>query len=193
MMFIAQLISFISNPIFLAFPIPFLLVYHQTSDPYYAFKWMIFSMLFIMLVGVFVLYEVKRHVFSDIDVSKREQRPLLFIFVGFVAFLYLLSLYALDAPTSLYVAVGGILGSVVVLAFINKKIKASIHVATIASFLCVLSLLYGGVHVLWLLGIPLVAWSRITTKRHSIPETIVGCIMGIVLTLGVYMSVKLIV
>ncbi|MDP3941617.1 MAG: hypothetical protein Q8Q49_04905 [bacterium] len=188
---IAQIISFFSNPFFIALPIPFLLVYHETNNTLYAFKWMIFSMLFIVMVGLFVLYEVRRHAFSDIDVSHREQRPLFFAFVMFVSLLYLGSLFVLHGPIGLYVAVGGMLGSIIVLGLVNQRIKASMHVAGIAAFFTVLSLLYGGIHGFWLLMIPVVAWSRVKTKRHTVPEAVVGCVLGIVLTLLLYAGVEI--
>jgi hypothetical protein len=188
---LAQLISFFTNPFFIALPIPFLLVYHETNDTLLSFKWMVFSMLFIVMIGMFVLYEVRRHVFTDIDVSHREQRPIFFAFVTFIALLYLFSLFILHGPLGLYVAVGGILGGLLVLALVNQRIKASIHVASISSFFTVLAILYGGISMLWLLVIPIVAWSRIKTKRHTVSEAVVGCFLGIMLTLLVYAGVEI--
>ncbi|MBI2442459.1 MAG: hypothetical protein HYV40_00950 [Candidatus Levybacteria bacterium] len=188
---LAQVISLLTNPIIIAFPLPFLLVYHETRDVGYALMWMLFSMLFIMMVGFFVLYEVKRNVFSDIDVSKREQRPLFFVFVTFISILYLLSLYVLNGPTALFIAVGGILGSAIVLGLVNQRIKASLHVASISAFFTTLSLLYGGFSLLWLAMIPVVAWSRVKIKRHTVSEAVVGCVMGIMLTLIVYFGVEM--
>lgn len=189
--FLAEAISFVTNPFFIAFPLPFLLVYHQTSDVSFAFKWMLFSMLFIVFVGAFVYYEVRRNVFSDIDVSRREQRPLFFVFVTFVSLLYLFSLFILRGPEALYIAVGGILGSAIILGFVNQRVKASLHVASISAFLTSLSLLYGGIHLFWLAMIPIVGWSRVRIKRHTVSETVVGGIMGVMLTLIVYFGVSL--
>ncbi len=143
------------------------------------------------MVGMFVLFEVRRHVFSDMDVSRREQRPLFFAFLMFVSLLYLVSLLILKGPIALYVAVGGMLGSIIVLGLVNKRIKASMHVAGLSAFFTVLSLLYGGIHILWLLMIPIVAWSRVKTKRHTVSEAIVGCFLGSVLTLLVYAGAKI--
>lgn len=191
MLFLAQIISFFTNPFFIALPIPFLLVYHETNDTLLSFKWMVFSMLFIVMIGMFVLYEVRRRVFTDIDVSHREQRPLFFAFVTFVSLLYLLSLFILKGPIELYVAVGGIIGGLLVLAIVNQRIKASIHVASISSFFTVLALLYGGISLLWIIFIPIVAWSRVETKRHTVSEAVVGCLLGVVLTLIMYAGVEI--
>lgn len=186
---LARLISFITNPFFIAIPLPFFLVYHETNDVVYALSWTLYSLFFLAMIGAFVFYEVRRRVFSDIDVSKREQRPLFFVYVAFVSLLYLGTLFVLHSPPILYIAVGGVLGSAIVLGLVNKSIKASLHVATISAFFTVLSLLYGGVYLFWLLVIPVVAWSRVKIKRHTISEAIAGCIMGIMLTLIVYFSV----
>lgn len=186
---LARIISLITNPFFIAIPLPFLLVYHESGNAAYAFRWAIFSFIFLVMIGVFVVFEVRRHVFSDLDVSKREQRPLFFVYVAFVSLLYLVSLYLLRGPEVLSIAVGGILGSAVVLGLVTHYIKASLHVATISAFFTVLALLYGGFYFFWLLMIPIVAWSRIKIKRHTVSEAIVGCIMGIMLTLIVYFSV----
>ncbi|MEN9406809.1 MAG: hypothetical protein RLZZ455_25 [Candidatus Parcubacteria bacterium] len=185
---LARFISFVTNPFFIAIPLPFLLVYHETDSISVAIRWTFFSVVFLLMIGAFVFYEVKRHVFSDIDVSKKEQRPLFFVYVIFVSLLYLGSLVILRGPFSLFIAVGGVLGSAVALGFVNRKIKASLHVATVSAFFTVFALLYGGMYVLLLLAIPIVAWSRITIKRHSLKETVVGCVMGIMLTLIVYFS-----
>lgn len=186
---LARIISFITNPFFIAIPLPFLLVYHEAGDLMYSLSWSLFSLMFLAMIGAFVFYEVRRHVFSDIDVSKREQRPLFFVYVIFVYLLYLGSLFILSGPPILYIAVGGVLGSAIVLGVLNSRIKASLHVATISAFFTVMGILYGGVHLLWILVIPLVAWSRIKIKRHTIREAVVGCIMGIMLTLIAYFSV----
>lgn len=186
---LARAISFVTNPFFIAIPLPFLLVYHESGNFADSFRWTIFSLTFLVMIGVFVVYEVRRHVFSDIDVSRKEQRPLFFVYVAFVCILYLMSLYLLRGPQILAIAVGGVLGSAVVLGLVTHYIKASLHVATISAFFTVFALLYGGSSFFWLLMIPVVAWSRIMIKRHTVAEAIVGCILGIMLTLIVYFTV----
>lgn len=190
MISLARVISFLSNPVFIAVPLLFLLVYHETNSLDYAWKWMIFSMMFVVMVGAFVLYEVRRRIFTDFDVSRKEQRPLFFVFVTFISLLYLMGLFILEGPVVLYLAVGSILGSALILGMVSQRIKVSLHVATLSAFLTVLVILYGGGYFfLLLLVIPLVAWSRIRIKRHTFPEVITGCCLGIMLTLIVYAGV----
>lgn len=188
---IAKSVSYLTDPLFLATPIPFLLVLWASEDVLYSLKWAIFSMMFFAFVGVFVLYAVQKRVFTDIDVSKREQRPAFYIFATYVSFLYLGSLLLLNGPAVLFLAGCGILLSIVVVSLVNTKIKASVHVATVTALIFIVSILYGDMFLFLLLAIPLIIWSRIVVKRHTFQEAIVGGSIGVLLTLIVYVAIKL--
>lgn len=190
---IARTISFIFNPLFLLLPIPYLLVMRETGEPLYALKWSVFTLMFVVCIGLFVLIAVRKKLFSDLDVSTREQRPLLFLFVSVVAVIYFLSLFFLQGPVSLLISVGGIFLSILVFSFfLNIRLKASIHGASIAAFAIAMILLYGRVYLLSLLLIPLIGWSRVRINRHTKKEVIVGTITGIILTVGMYLFFKVI-
>lgn len=190
MMGFAKAISFFLGPVFILFPIPFILVSRFSRDYSYALKWAIFSYAFILAVVLFVIIGVVLGVFSNFDVSKREQRPLLFSFSVFAAFCYLLSLLILNAPKILYVGFFALVLGLTAIIIINRRIKASIHLATAAAVLLFVGIVYKGFFFLLLGLIPLLAWSRVKTKEHSPMETIIGSILGIVITLVVYMISK---
>lgn len=182
----ARSISFLLSPLFVLLPIPYILVSRFTENHIYALKWMIFSYAFILAVAVFVLIGVALGVFSNFDVSKREQRPLVFIFTAFTISCYVLSLLILDGPKILFIAVFAIILGLIVISFVNRWIKASIHVATLTSFLLWMYILYRGYYFLFLLLIALLSWSRVKTKEHTILETVVGSVLGVLLTVIVY-------
>jgi hypothetical protein len=186
----ARWISFFLGPIFTLFPIPFILVAKFSKDYSYALKWTIFSYAFIMAVTLFVIMGVMFGVFSNFDVSKREQRPLLFSFTAFAAFCYLLSLLILNGPKVLFIALFAVVFGLIVAVIINQWIKASIHMATLTSVLLFIGILYGGYFFLLFLFIPLLAWARVKMKEHTPIETVVGTILGIVITLIVYLVSK---
>ena len=190
---IAKSISYISDPLFLATPIPFLLVLWASEDVFYSLKWSVFSMMFFAFIGLFVLYGVKRNVFSDVDVSKREQRPAFYAFAVYVCLLYLGSLLLLDGPPVLFLAGCGVLLSIVAITIVNLKIKASVHVATVTALIFIVSILYGDAFLFFLLFIPLIIWSRIVTKRHTMQEAVIGGSVGVILTLIVYVAIKLLI
>jgi len=186
MIFLARLISYIFHPVALLLPTPYLLVYQSTQNPLYAFKWTVFSCLFILFAGVVVVALAALGIFSDFDISKREQRPLLFVFSGIVAFFYLVGLIVFGGPRILYIALFGILVGIVALDFVNRFVKASIHTAVVSAFITGLSVLYGGTHLLALALIPLVGWARVKTRRHTAGEVIIGSIVGSVLVLAFF-------
>lgn len=186
MLSVAKAISFFLGPLFILLPIPFVLVSRFTLDYSYALKWTVFSYAFILAVALFIIIGVFLGVFSNFDVSKREQRPLLFSFSAFVMFCYLLSLLILDGPKVLFIAFFAILLGLAVIIVVNKWIKASIHMATAASVLLFIGIIYRGYFFLLLLLIPFLAWARVKTKEHTLAETIIGSTLGIVITLVVY-------
>lgn len=186
----AKSVSLLSDPLFLATPVPFLLVLWASGDIFYSITWAVFSMMFFVLVGVFVLYGVRRGVFSDIDVSKREQRPAFYIFALYVSFLFLGSLLLLNGPPVLFLAGCGVLLSIGVISLVNLKIKASVHVATVTALIFIVSILYGDLYLLFLFTIPLIIWSRVVIKRHTLSEALIGGAIGLMLTLSVYLAIK---
>lgn len=180
---LARFISFIFNPYLLILPVPYLLVMHQTGDPYYASKWAVFTLFFLFAVGLSVFILVRKGVFSDLDISKREQRPLFFFLLIFFTALYSLSLFYLQGPIVLFIALSGIYLSIVVFSFINTRVKASIHVASITGLIFSFSILYSGVFLLLIFLIPLIGWSRIKVHKHTKKEAYVGAAMGVIIPL----------
>ncbi len=186
---LARIISFVSNPVFILFPVPYLLVYRFGYGHAYAMKWSLFNLLYLGIAGIFVLYEVKMKVFSDMDVSKREQRPLLFGVLSIIAIIYFFSLFLLKAPPILFITIWGVMVGTLAATVINMRIKASLHVGTITAVLITIVKLYALPYYLFLL-IPLVAWSRIRIKRHTEVEVIAGFLFGIALTFFMYILLK---
>ena len=151
---LARSISFVFNPYFLILPIPYLLVLRQTNNPVYALSWTLFTLFFLFAVGISVFISVRKGYFTDLDISKREQRPLFFFLLIFFAILYFIALFYFQGPLVLFIALSGIFFSIVVFSFINTRVKASIHVASITGlssplvccivvyFLCCSSLFY---------------------------------------------------
>lgn len=186
---LARIISFLVNPLFILFPLPYLLVYHYSNNHLSAIKWNIFSLFFFLLIGVFVLYEVKHHVFSDMDISRREQRPLLFAVLSLITIIYYFSLIILKAPAILFVTVWGIMVGIVLVTFVNIKIKSSIHIAVLTIVIFILIRLYN-LTLLSLLLIPIVGWARIRIKRHTLTEVIAGFILAVILSIIMYFLLK---
>lgn len=186
MLFFAKIVSFLLGPLFMLFPVPYILVSKFTNDYYYALKWSVFSYIFVLAVAAFVSIGVLLGFFSNFYVSKREQRPLLFYFSAFIVLCYFLSLVVFDGPKILFLALFTIIFGLTVFVIINRKIKASIHLATATAVILLTIIVYGNYSFLFLLFIPLLAWARIKMKEHTLYETVIGIVLGVVLTVIVY-------
>ncbi len=119
---------------------------------------------------------------SDYNITFREQRffPLLAL-VGVNALGYEL-MQQLAAPRLL----GGILLfnalNMVFILLVTLQWKISIHLFTLASSIALLFVQFGSI-TLWLLFlVPILMWSRIVLKAHNLMQTLVGGVVGFVVT-----------
>jgi hypothetical protein len=186
----AKAISLIFNPVVVILPVPYLLVYKTTQDTSIALLWSLISYGFIGIVVLFVVIGVLLGFFTDFDVSNRKQRVLAYVVSIVTTLLYLLTLFVFKGPLVLFIAAIGLLIGLIALGEINKKIKASVHVATVSAIICAAAIVYRGPALLLLLLIPLIAWSRVRIKRHTPKEALIGGIIGVVFTIIVYMMME---
>ena len=186
MTFFARITSFLLSPMVVSFPALYLLVDKVTNNNIYALKWTIISYFFIFAVAVFVLMCVLFGIFSDFDISKREQRPLLFSFVGLIALFYFLFLFVFNGPKVLFVVIFAVVLGLIIVSIVNQWIKASMHVAIISSIIFGVAIIYGGAYLLSLSLIPVMAWSRVKIKKHTPLEATIGGILGGLLTIIMY-------
>ena len=135
---------------------------------------------------MFILIGITKGYFSDLDISHKSQRPMLFSFAILLSSIYILCLYFLNAPKVLFIAVFALFAGLLAIEVVNRFTKASIHVATVSALATSLSLIYGGVFFLSFLIVPLVSWARIRTNNHTKQQTVIGAIIGIVITTIVY-------
>jgi membrane-associated phospholipid phosphatase len=185
-MILARIISILANPVFILIALPYFLIFKETNNPTQAWNWTLYTLIYLLLFCAFVLFGVKKKIFNNIDVSNKKQRPLLYFIGGLLSFIYLINLYLLKGPPILSITTFGIILGIVIAAFINIKIKVSMHVASFSALITALSIVYGGYFLLLLLLIPLIGWARVNIERHTTKEVIVGAMLGILLSLIMY-------
>ncbi len=189
----AKFVSTAVSPVLILAVLPYLLVYKVTGSFQAAFFWTMFSWIFLLIFFVFFLLGIEKGFFSDLDVSKRRQRPLLFAFSIGLSIFYSIFLYFLKAPEVLFIAVFGLLFGLIAMEMVNRITKASIHVATVSAFSTALCLGFGPIYLLSFLLVPLVSWARIKTHNHTKSQTVIGGSMGVLITLIVYVIFKYII
>ncbi len=185
-LYLARILSTLFHPAILFLPIPYIIISHTTSNVSEAIRWTFFSWIFIFSLAVYVFYEVKIGKFNNFDISNRKQRPRLFFAIGLLSLIYIATLILFQGPVSLIIITLGILFGLLGLDLINTMIKASIHVASVSGILLSIVILDGIQYWYLLLLVPLVAWSRIQLKRHTMGETITGAVFGFSLTIAMY-------
>src|SRR3989344_1156826 len=108
----ARLISYLFHPVLFFLVMPFFIVYRQTDSGFYAAKWMVFSAVFIFMGVMLILFETLRGDFSDVDISRKEQRRKFFLILLVLGTIYLAaSLFFKDIffPLS-FISLGILLG-----------------------------------------------------------------------------------
>ncbi len=186
---LAQIISFFFNPVMLLVFVPLFLVYKTSGDVISALAWTGYTMIFLIAMTFFVIYGVHKKFFTDLDVSRRTQRPLLFLAGIFMSLVYLWGLFFLNGPRILIVVTIGFITGVLLLAIVNTRLKVSFHVATVSAVFFSLAMVYQRYYYITLLLIPVVAWARLKVKRHTLPEAIVGACFGVLFSLAIYILI----
>lgn len=191
--FLAYIISYLFHPALFFLIMPFLVVYSQTGNIFSALKWQIFSASFVFLGTIITFMEILRGSFSDFDITKREERPRLYRIALFLGLTFLLAaLYFRGIYFSLSIASIGIAIGAVVFAVVNQYLKVSIHVSIACAFILTISILYGTkffIATAWI--VPVIVWSRVALKKHTLLESLIGGVLGVAITIGTFLIGKL--
>ena len=119
---------------------------------------------------------------TDMDITDRTKRtlPLFFAICSYlIGFFVLLSMGAPALTTALMFVYSS---NTLIILFINLSWKISIHTMGVAGPTVALTFLFGYSGLLLGLLIPLVMWSRVKLKKHTISQVLAGGIVGVILT-----------
>jgi membrane-associated phospholipid phosphatase len=179
----ARWVSVIVHPI--AFPLFTLAVaiYSTTRSPAQTARWVALALLLTSVpVSLLVSVQVLRRRWTDLDVSVRRQRYLLYPF-GLVCMLALTVVFASSGAPAIAVRASlGIALANVVDGLINFGYKVSAHATGAAA--CATLLFY----VVPVYGIPgaaaalLVGWSRVVLLKHTRGQVVLGWAVGVAST-----------
>jgi hypothetical protein len=180
----AKIIGIILHPVVLALTGIFVIVQKNSQSLTEAIYWTFLSGLFSLIIGAFVLFGVKKGFFNNFDVSNQKQRVILYPFVILIVVMFGILVFATKGPVILIQSSIIFSLSLMLLDLVNSKIKASIHVASVSALATGLVLLYGLQYLPAFLLVPISAYARVTGRRHTLSEVIVGAVCGVLLTLG---------
>lgn len=178
---LANLISSITNPPFLAIPV-FIIINYTLL---YEGDWLWFSAVSIFFVSIlpiitsFLWIKKKK---LEADMPQREDRiyPLLLVILSYV--IGVLVLYTIGAPQLTTVLMICYLNNTITLLLFSLYWKISIHAMGTSGPATAILYLFGWPGLIFSLLVPLVIWSRLHLKRHTPAQLIVGTILGYLLT-----------
>ena len=171
--------SILSLPIFLALG--------YVSARALGLLWAILMLLIVTGIPLaYLLIGRKRGWVSDMELSRREERPR-FILVSLSSdVLALIVLCLFRGPHLLTVIVLTYFCLAIVMFSISSFWKISLHMAGVGGFSTALVFVFGIPALLAFLSLPLVAWARYRRKKHTNSQLVAGGAAGILITALVF-------
>ncbi len=184
---IAKLTSNILNPFLVTLIIILLLSFESTSSTLGALKWsLILIALSILPVFSVIVYLVQNGRLDGVFVSARKQRTKIYWLAGACAGAGCVILPYFGAPSILVATFVAGLSAVVIFMCINLWWKISLHTAFIAASVTVLLILYGWLAAIAVVLVPLMSWSRIELKHHSLAQVAAGTLLAALIVVVVF-------
>lgn len=175
---IANVISTVGHP-FLTVPLfaVFLLFSIESTQRAIYLSLLIVGGIFLP-IGLKTIWGVRKGTYTNLDVSDQVQRQKWFVATTFLLLIVTVIVWVTNQEWTLRLAMACALALLVIAQLVNRRIKASMHLAFHA-FLGFLILSLNGVAgaCFLLFALPL-AWSRIHLGRHIWKEVVVGMALG---------------
>lgn len=190
---LARIISWVLHPFWIAPLAIVLILYLDGVRLAAAIGWAGLCLAFVILpIMAFIIYKLARKQLTDADVSVREQRYGFYIFaVGCVVLCYVI-LVILGAPAPVRAIFGSGLVTLVAFGITTRLwLKVSIHSGMMGSMTTASAFFSLQLAAVLALLTALVAWSRLTLKRHTPAEIFFGLLIACTFTgLGMATVVK---
>lgn len=180
---LAKTISTLMNPPILCIPLFFIICLTLSIDNLWEFPALeLISIIFASVLPMAIILYWAKKSGNDNDISKRQDRPIPLI-IGTVSYLigFLISrLLGLDDFLTFLLLCYAVNTFIVML--ITTQWKISIHTTGLSGPVCALIILLGPIGALFGLLYPILIWSRVSLKKHTMSQAIAGGIFGFVMT-----------
>jgi len=185
----ARLVSVILNPFLVAVTTLVLLAFQATSTASEAVIWIVISIAISILPVVAVVFVLVRiNKLDGFFSNPREQRNSVYLLASILGVIDCALYWYLHAPRLLSVLFTTGLIAVIIFMVINYCWKISLHTAFITGAVVVLVIIFGWEALFTVVFIPLVGWSRIILKQHTIPQVIIGGLLAVIIVTGIFWS-----
>jgi membrane-associated phospholipid phosphatase len=138
----------------------------------------VYVMMAMVIPLVFLVWQVRHGRVTDLDVQLREQRKgsLLVTIAGF-GLSWLVMRIGNAPPVLTVMAAAGFVQWLIVFA-ITLRWKISAHTTSAAGVTMLILRVFGLAAAPLVISIPLIAWSRVKLRRHTLGQTIAGALLG---------------
>jgi membrane-associated phospholipid phosphatase len=181
---VARIVSTVCNP-FLTSLALFVILAGARSNGATDFWVLLFNSAFFTSIApmlfIFFLYATDR--ISDLDMSIRTERER--VFIAFVAFYALgaVDLWLIHAPAIMTASMAAYAVSSLVVQWITRYWKISTHALGITAPLVALTVIFGQRPAPFYVLIPLVGWSRVYLRAHTLLQVVAGVLLALGTTL----------
>jgi membrane-associated phospholipid phosphatase len=176
---LARIFSTVCNPFLTALAL-FVILAHAFRNDTTGFWELLFASTLFTSIGpmLFVLWLYATDRIADLDMSRRSEREA--VFSAFVVFYLLgtIALWLIHAPAMLVATMAGYTACALIVQAITRFWKISTHAIGITAPLVALVVLYGWQPLPFTVLIPIVCWSRVYLKAHTIAQVVAGALLG---------------
>ncbi len=177
---LARFFSWVFHPFILASVTIWYSIYATTHEARTAWEWAAVAIALVILPGIlFIAYKLRRREYTDADVSVRQHRFGLYLFLGICQILCLAILIGFSAPHVLITSFAAGMLALVAISLVNTRTKVSVHAATSSGCALLLFLLSPPLGLLIGLASLGVGWSRIYLYRHTWPQVLLGWLIAV--------------
>lgn len=170
---LAHLVSAITSPfvVICGFALWIIARYSRSGEEFALFGGA-FVALIILLPFAWIQVGIRRGKYTDIHVMIKEQRFEPFVVATVGACLLVAFYLAMSAPRALTALAANLVVNGVVFAIVSRLWKISVHAASYAASVLIVTILIDHRLVALLVLLPLVIWARIRRQRHNVAQAI---------------------
>ncbi|MFS0724588.1 hypothetical protein [Paenibacillus sp. 1P07SE] len=188
-LWLAQVISRLSNPLFVAPPLLLWVALLTAPSLWSALLW--WAVLGIAISAaplLFIRRGVRQGVYTNYHVSRREQRFIPFLFSISCMFIGLLILRLMGASHELMATLTAMIATLLTALLITQwaRWKISLHLIGLSGALTTLVVVIGPKFAALFILLPVIGWARWQVHAHTIGQIAAGSLLGIAVPLAVY-------
>jgi hypothetical protein len=175
---LAKFISTLGNPMILGLLFGAFVQYSNTEPEAYKHLPLLFAVLVLIPISAFVVLNVYRKRYTNLDVSDQKQRNSLYVFAIFCFVLMASFMVIKGYPLKALLLIFAFCFQLILSFLINQSVKVSMHTSFnfLFAYLCFPLNLWVAVGV-FLFGF-INLWSRVVLGRHKVIEVQYGFILG---------------